>query len=233
MKAKLRGLLVAGTVSMMLAQTVVAEEVNVDPWEGFNRAMFSFNDGLDTYALKPVSQGYKAVMPDMAETGVSNFFENLSDVGTLINNILQGKFSSASQDLARISFNTTFGLGGLIDVATPMGIDKHEEDFGQTFGYWGASSGPYLVLPLFGPATVRDGLGMIPDSLVDPVRYVDDNGARNALYVTRVIDNRAQLLEAEKLISGDKYTFIRDAYLQKRAFSIADGDGENYDEKNF
>lgn len=233
MKAKLRGLLVAGTVSMMLAQTVVAEEVNVDPWEGFNRAMFSFNDGLDTYALKPVSQGYKAVMPDMAETGVSNFFENLSDVGTLINNLLQGKFSSASQDLARISFNTTFGLGGLIDVATPMGIDKHEEDFGQTFGYWGASSGPYLVLPLFGPATVRDGLGMIPDSLVDPVRYVDDNGARNALYVTRVIDNRAQLLEAEKLISGDKYTFIRDAYLQKRAFSIADGDGENYDEKNF
>ena len=233
MKAKLRGLLVAGTVSMMLAQTVVAEEVNVDPWEGFNRAMFSFNDGLDTYALKPVTQGYKAVMPDMAETGVSNFFENLSDVGTLINNLLQGKFNSASQDLARISFNTTFGLGGLIDVATPMGIDKHEEDFGQTFGYWGASSGPYLVLPLFGPATVRDGLGMIPDSLVDPVRYVDDNGARNALYVTRVIDNRAQLLEAEKLISGDKYTFIRDAYLQKRAFSIADGDGENYDEKNF
>lgn len=233
MKAKLRGLLVAGTVSMMLAQTVVAEEVNVDPWEGFNRAMFSFNDGLDTYALKPVTQGYKAVMPDMAETGVSNFFENLSDVGTLINNLLQGKFSSASQDLARISFNTTFGLGGLIDVATPMGIDKHEEDFGQTFGYWGANSGPYLVLPLFGPATVRDGLGMIPDSLVDPVRYVDDNGARNALYVTRVIDNRAQLLEVEKLISGDKYTFIRDAYLQKRAFSIADGDGENYDEKNF
>ena len=233
MKAKLRGLLVAGTVSMMLAQTVVAEEVNVDPWEGFNRAMFSFNDGLDTYALKPVTQGYKAVMPDMAETGVSNFFDNLSDVGTLINNLLQGKFSSAGQDIARISFNTTFGLGGLIDVATPMGIDKHEEDFGQTFGYWGASSGPYLVLPLFGPATVRDGLGMIPDSLVDPVRYVDDNGARNALYVTRVIDNRAQLLEAEKLISGDKYTFIRDAYLQKRAFSIADGDGENYDEKNF
>lgn len=233
MKAKLRGLLVAGTVSMMLAQTVVAEEVNVDPWEGFNRAMFSFNDGLDTYALKPVTQGYKAVMPDMAETGVSNFFDNLSDVGTLINNLLQGKFSSAGQDIARISFNTTFGLGGLIDVATPMGIDKHEEDFGQTFGYWGASSGPYLVLPLFGPATVRDGLGMIPDSLVDPVRYVDDNGARNALYVTRVIDNRAQLLEAEKLISGDKYTFIRDAYLQKRAFSIVDGDGENYDEKNF
>lgn len=233
MKSKLCGLLVAGTVSMMLAQPVVADEVNVDPWEGFNRAMFSFNDGLDTYALKPVSQGYKAVMPDMAEKGVSNFFENLADVGTMINNLLQGKFENAGQDLARISFNSTFGLAGLIDVASPMGIEKHEEDFGQTFATWGADSGPYLVLPFFGPATVRDGLGMIPDSLVDPVRHVDDNGARNALYVTRVIDQRAQLLESEKLISGDKYTFIRDAYLQKRAFDIADGDGENYDESNF
>jgi phospholipid-binding lipoprotein MlaA len=114
-----------------------------------------------------------------------------------------------------------------------MGIEKHDEDFGQTFGYWGVDSGPYLVLPFFGPATVRDGIGMVPDFLVDPVRQLDDNGARNALYVTRIIDGRAQLLEAEKLISGDKYTFIRDAYLQKRAFSIVDGDGENYDESNF
>ena len=233
MKAKLRSLLVAGVVSVMLTQPAVAADVDVDPWEGFNRAMFSFNDGLDTYALKPVSQGYKAVMPDIAETGVNNFFENLADVGTLLNNLLQGKFSNATEDFARIAFNSTFGLAGLIDVATPMGIEKHDEDFGQTFGYWGVDSGPYLVLPFFGPATVRDGIGMVPDFLVDPVRQLDDNGARNALYVTRIIDGRAQLLEAEKLISGDKYTFIRDAYLQKRAFSIVDGDGENYDESNF
>jgi phospholipid-binding lipoprotein MlaA len=172
-------------------------------------------------------------MPDIAETGVNNFFENLADVGTLLNNLLQGKFSNATEDFARIAFNSTFGLAGLIDVATPMGIEKHDEDFGQTFGYWGVDSGPYLVLPFFGPATVRDGIGMVPDFLVDPVRQLDDNGARNALYVTRIIDGRAQLLEAEKLISGDKYTFIRDAYLQKRAFSIVDGDGENYDESNF
>lgn len=233
MKAKLRSLLVAGVVSVMLTQPAVAADVDVDPWEGFNRAMFSFNDGLDTYALKPVSQGYKAVMPDIAETGVNNFFENLADVGTLLNNLLQGKFSNATEDFARIAFNSTFGLAGLIDVATPMGIEKHDEDFGQTFGYWGVDSGPYLVLPFFGSATVRDGIGMVPDFLVDPVRQLDDNGARNALYVTRIIDGRAQLLEAEKLISGDKYTFIRDAYLQKRAFSIVDGDGENYDESNF
>jgi phospholipid-binding lipoprotein MlaA len=233
MKAKLRSLLVAGAVSVMLTQPAVAADVDVDPWEGFNRAMFSFNDGLDTYALKPVSQGYKAVMPDIAETGVNNFFENLADVGTLLNNLLQGKFSNATEDFARIAFNSTFGLAGLIDVATPMGIEKHDEDFGQTFGYWGVDSGPYLVLPFFGPATVRDGIGMVPDFLVDPVRQLDDNGARNALYVTRIIDGRAQLLEAEKLISGDKYTFIRDAYLQKRAFSIADGDAEDYDDSNF
>ncbi len=233
MKAKLRSLLVAGAVSIMLSQPSVAADVEVDPWEGFNRTMFSFNDGLDTYALKPVSQGYKAIMPDIAETGVSNFFGNLADVGTLLNNLLQGKFSNATQDFARIAFNSTFGLAGLIDVATPMGIEKHDEDFGQTFGYWGVESGPYLVLPFFGPTTVRDGIGRVPDYLVDPVRQLDDNGARNALYVTRIIDDRAQLLEAEKLISGDKYTFVRDAYLQKRAFSIVDGDGENYDESNF
>jgi len=233
MKAKLRSLLVAGAVSIMLSQPSVAADVEVDPWEGFNRAMFSFNDGLDTYALKPVSQGYKAIMPDIAETGVSNFFGNLSDVGTLLNNLLQGKFSNATQDFARIAFNSTFGLAGLIDVATPMGIEKHDEDFGQTFGYWGVESGPYLVLPFFGPTTVRDGIGRVPDYLVDPVRQLDDNGARNAMYATRIINDRAELLEAEKLISGDKYTFIRDAYLQKRAFSIVDGDGENYDESNF
>lgn len=233
MKAKMRSLFVAGAVSVMLAQPVIAEEVSVDPWEGFNRVMFGFNDRLDTYALKPVSQGYKAVMPDMAETGVSNFFDNLSDVGTLLNNLLQGKFHSAGQDLARVTFNSTLGLAGLIDVATPMGIEKHDEDFGQTFGYWGVESGPYLVLPFFGPSTVRDGIGKVPDSLVDPVYHVSDNGDRNALYITRIVDGRTRLLESEKLISGDKYTFIRDAYLQKRAFSIADGDAENYDDSNF
>lgn len=233
MITKFRGLVVAGAVSLALSQPVMAENVEVDPWEGFNRAMFNFNDGLDTYALKPVTKGYKAVMPDMAEEGVHNFFENLADIGTLINNLLQGKFESAGKDFARVSFNSTFGLAGFIDVASPMGIEKHEEDFGQTFGYWGASSGPYVVLPFFGPTTVRDGIGMYPDTLVDPVYHLDDTGARNALYLTRVIDTRAQLLESEKLISGDKYTFIRDAYLQKREFDIADGDVENYDESNF
>ncbi|WP_286239210.1 MlaA family lipoprotein [Neptuniibacter halophilus] len=231
MKSKLRNLLLTGALSAALIQPAVAEDV--DPWEGFNRTMFSFNDGLDTYALKPLAKGYKAVMPEPAEKGVNNFFENLADIGTMINNLLQGKFNDAGQDLGRVAFNTTFGLAGLIDVATPMGIPKHDEDFGQTFGYWGMESGPYLVLPFFGPSSVRDGIGLIPDTYTDPVYHVGENGDRNALYVVRVIDKRAQLLESEKLISGDKYTFIRDAYLQKRAYEIADGNIENYDDSNF
>ena len=235
MKTGLRGLLLTGVVAVSLAQPVYAEKVaaDVDPWQGFNRAMFSFNDTLDTYALKPVAQGYKAVMPDIAEAGVSNFFDNLADVGTMFNNLLQGKFENAMQDLARVSFNSTFGLAGLIDVATPMGIEKHDEDFGQTLGYWGVNSGPYVVLPFFGPTTVRDGIAKYPDALLDPVYHLDDNGARNAVYLTRVIDSRARLLASEKLISGDKYTFIRDAYLQKREFAINDGRAENYDDSNF
>ncbi len=231
MNSKLYSLFLAGLFSVALTQQAVAEDI--DPWEGFNRAMFSFNDGLDTYALKPLAKGYKAVMPDPAEKGVNNFFENLADVGTMINNLLQGKFDAAGQDLGRIAFNTTFGLAGFIDVATPMGLPKHDEDFGQTFGYWGMDSGPYVVLPFWGPSTVRDGIGLIPDLYADPVYYVDDNGDRNALIALWVLNKRSQLLESEKLISGDKYIFIRDAYLQKRAYEIADGKIESYDDSNF
>lgn len=233
MNTKIKGFLVAGVMAAALSQNAVAQENEVDPWEGFNRAMFSFNDTLDTIALKPLTKGYKAVMPDAAEKGVSNFFDNLADVGTMINNLLQGKFENAVNDLARVSFNSTFGLAGVIDVATPMGIEKNNEDFGQTLGHWGVESGPYLVLPFFGPSSVRDGIGKIPDSMVDPVAHLDDTGARNALYLTRVIDTRSRLLDAEKLISGDKYTFIRDAYLQKREFDVLDGNLENYDDSNF
>lgn len=233
MNKKIKGFLAAGIMSAVMSQNAVAQENDVDPWEGFNRAMFSFNDTLDTIALKPLTKGYKAIMPDAAEKGVSNFFDNLADVGTMINNLLQGKFENAVNDLARVSFNSTFGLAGVIDVATPMGIEKNNEDFGQTLGHWGVESGPYLVLPFFGPSSVRDGIGKIPDSMVDPVAHLDDTGARNALYLTRVIDTRSRLLDAEKLISGDKYTFIRDAYLQKREFDVLDGNLENYDDSNF
>lgn len=210
---------------LMFSHHALAQDAEVkDPWEGYNRAMFSFNDALDRAILKPVTQGYRFVMPDFAEKGVHNFFENLSDVVTMFNNLLQGKPGEATQDFARVVFNTTVGIGGVFDVATVMGIPKHDEDFGQTLGVWGVESGPYLVLPLLGPSTVRDGLGKVPDMMVDPVTHVDDNQAELGLRVLRLIDTRAQLLEAEKVIAGDRYGFIRDAYLQRRQFEVNDGE---------
>jgi len=206
---------------------------DIDPWEGFNRAMFSFNDTLDRYALKPAARGYKAITPNIIETGVSNFFGNLSDVGSTLNNLLQLKGNAAGQGLARVVFNTTVGLGGIIDVATPMGLPQHSEDFGQTLGYWGVETGPYLVLPLLGPSNIRDGIGLIPDSMVDPVGEIDPIRTRNQLYGLRIIDTRASLLAAEQLLNGDRYTGMRDAYLQRREFLVNDGKVAAFDEDQF
>ncbi|RAU16740.1 VacJ family lipoprotein [Nitrincola tibetensis] len=205
-----------------------------DPWEGFNRAMFSFNETIDRAAIKPLAQGYKFVTPELAQTGVSNFFDNLKGMRNFANNLLQGKVHNAFEDVARFTFNTTFGLVGLIDVATPMGIAKHDEDFGQTLGYWGMPSGPYVVLPFMGPSSVRDTVGMVPDWYLNPIVYIDDRATRNSLQALRLIDTRARLLEAERMISGDRYSFIRDSYLQRREFLVRDGDVRvSFDETDF
>lgn len=219
----LRSGLVATGLSMALMAAPVMAETEQDPWEGFNRSMFTFNETLDQYAVKPLAQGYRYVTPDIAEKGVSNFFDNIGDVGNLANNLFQLKFEAAGKSFARLAFNSTFGLAGLIDVATPMGIAAHEEDFGQTLGYWGVGSGPYLVLPFFGPSTVRDGLAKPVDWVLDPVGEVDHVPTRNSLYGLRLVDTRARLLKAEQIISGDKYAFMRDAYLQRREYQINDG----------
>ena len=230
----LKKVVITLSVALSLSATMVHAQSENDPWEGFNRAVFNFNEGLDRAVLKPVTQGYRYVTPQIAQTGVNNFFENLKDVRTMFNNLFQGKVHNALEDFSRITFNTTFGLGGLIDVATPMGIAKNNEDFGQTLGYWGVSSGPYVVLPLFGPSTVRDTVGMVPDWYLDPLYYVDDNSTRVPLRVLRVIDTRSQLLDAERIISGDRYSFIRDAYLQRREFLINDGEmNVTFDESDF
>lgn len=231
MRKRFVAVLVSGL--MLTSPAVLADGHEIDPWEGYNRVMFGFNEGLDKYALKPITLGYKAITPDLVETGVSNFFDNISDVGSLLNNVLQTKFEAAGEDLARVSFNSTFGLGGVLDVATPMGIEEHNEDFGQTLGYWGMSSGPYLVLPLFGPSNVRDTGGLIVDTITSPISNIEDDSARYAVTGLQAIDTRSGLLEAEKLITGDRYTFIRDAYLQRREFSINDGQSEDYDDENF
>ena len=196
-----------------------------DPWEGFNRAMFTFNDTLDGYVLKPVAKGYKAVTPDFAEKGVSNFFGNLLEIRNVLNDVLQWKWGQAGNDSGRFLINTTLGIGGLFDVAKHMKLPKSEgEDFGQTLAVWGLGSGPYLVLPFLGPSSVRDGAGLPLDWSADPISYIDHVPTRNSTRAFKFVVDRADLLTAEEFISGDRYIFIREAYLQRRNYLINDGE---------
>lgn len=213
--------LCAGLLCLPVLAQAASED---DPWESFNRPIFTFNDTLDTYALKPLAQGYQAITPQFLEDGIHNMFGNVGDVGNLANNLLQGKIEAAGIDTSRVLFNTTFGLLGFFDVATKMELRKSDEDFGQTLGAWGVSSGPYVVLPLLGPSSGRDAIAKIPDSLLEPYPYINDVPARNVTRGVNVVDTRASLLSAEKLISGDKYVFIRNAYLQNREFKVTDGE---------
>jgi len=197
-----------------------------DPIEGFNRAMYAFNEGLDTVLIKPVAQGYDAVLPMPVRTGVTNFFGNIADFFIGVNNLLQGKPDQAVSDLGRVLVNSTFGILGLFDVATEAGLEKHEEDFGQTFGRWGIGDGAYVVIPVFGPRTLRDTAGLVLDVAVDPVANVSNVPTRNSLTALRLIDNRADLLPADKVIEEaalDKYAYVRDGYLQRRRNLVHDG----------
>jgi phospholipid-binding lipoprotein MlaA len=198
-----------------------------DPWESVNRPIFKFNDVIDTYALKPVAQGYQFITPQFLEDGIHNMFRNVGDVTNLVNDILQVKPVAAGTDTARIIFNTTFGLLGFFDVGTKMGLHRNDEDFGQTLGYWGVGSGPYVMLPLLGPSTVRDAPSKLVDSYTGPYPYIDDVSVRNTVFGLNIVDTRASLLSSEKLITGDKYIFIRNAYLQNREFKVKDGQVED------
>ena len=196
-----------------------------DPFEGFNRSMYSFNDTLDRAILKPVAKGYKAVVPAPGQKMVHNFFSNIDDVFVTGNDLLQLKGKKAAADFTRVWVNTIFGLFGLFDVA--HNLEKNNEDFGQTLGYWGVSSGPYLVLPFLGPSSIRDGTGVAVDSYFGVIENLDDVAVRNTLYATSKIDLRVQLLDTEKIIEGttmDRYSFIRDAYLMHRQSLVYDGD---------
>lgn len=206
---------------------IAAQAAEDDPWESINRPIFKFNDVLDTYALKPLAQGYQFITPSFLEDGIHNIFRNIGDVRNLANDVLQAKPRAAGVDTARLIFNTTFGLLGFFDVGTKMGLQRNDEDFGQTLGYWGVPSGPYVMLPFFGPSTVRDAPSLYVDSYTDPYRYMDHIPTRNMAIGVDVIDTRASLLSAEKLINGDKYTFIRNAYLQNREFRVKDGQVED------
>ena len=195
-----------------------------DPWEGMNRRIQAFNDTADRWVLKPVAKGYVNVTPRLVRTGISNFFINLMYPLVVVNQFLQGKFAEGASDTGRFVMNTTLGIGGLFDPASGAHLPLHDEDFGQTFARWGVGSGPYLVLPFLGPSTVRDGVGSAVSFAVQPTRYlIEDDNTRYALTALNLIQVRAGLLDAEQLISGDRYLFFRDAFLQRRQYMIQDG----------
>ncbi|MED5598753.1 MlaA family lipoprotein [Janthinobacterium sp. P210006] len=234
---KSRGSLARIGLALAIAASVSACATGTnprDPLEGYNRAMFKFNDTVDQVALKPAATAYKTVTPSFVQTGVGNFFGNLSDVWSAVNNLLQGKGEAGLQDVVRVSMNSTFGILGLIDIASQAGIPKHNEDFGQTLGWYGVQPGPYLMLPLLGPSTVRDTVALPLDITGDPWRYKDPVSVRNIGTVTRVVDKRAALLDATNLMEAaalDRYEFIRDGFLQARESKVFDGDTSRRDRK--
>lgn len=197
-----------------------------DPFEPVNRAIYTFNDAVDTAIIRPLAEGYRAVLPSFVRTGISNFFSNINDVLIALNNLLQGKIGAAVSDVGRLMINTTIGLGGLVDVASMAGMEKHNEDFGQTLGYWGIGDGPYLVIPFLGPSNLRDAVGRAVDGKGDPIGFMNDIPWRNSLWGSRTVNQRAELLDTSKILetaSLDPYEFLRDGYLQRRRNLIYDG----------
>ena len=206
----------------------------LDPWENWNRKVFSFNEGLDQYFLKPVATAYTKVLPQFVRRGVTNFFSNAADAWSAINNVLQGKPEPALQDVVRVTTNTVFGIFGILDIASEFGLEHHYEDFGQTLGRWGFGAGAYVVWPLLGPSSVRDSAALPLDrSFASPAEYIKDGRWQGGITVLQVINTRANLLGASKLLDDialDKYGFIRDAYLQRRRSLVFDGDAPDLPE---
>lgn len=202
---------------------VTQAEAETDPFEGINRPLFVFNDTVDQYLLRPAARGYRWVMPDPAEQGVSNFFSNLRDANAAVNSVLQGRPSSAARSGGRFLLNSTIGILGLFDVASRMGLDRYRTDFGHTLAVWGMPQGPYLMVPLLGPRTVRSGTGMIFDGFTSVENTIDDVRLRNSMRGLELVNTRARLLKADDLITGDRYIFVRDAYLQSRRALVSDG----------
>ncbi len=200
-----------------------------DPFEPYNRTVTDFNDGVDRAVLKPAADAYRVVVPSPVRTGVSNFFANLGDMWSFVNNVLQFRGSEAMDSLVRFNVNTVFGLGGVLDIASEMGIPRRKTDFGLTLGRWGVPTGPYLVLPLLGPSTVRDTAALPIDVQGNPLRDVDPVSARNQLYVLRVVDKRASLLAAGNVLETaalDKYSFTRDVFLRVRSLEATPDQGD-------
>ncbi|MFM0058268.1 VacJ family lipoprotein [Paraburkholderia phytofirmans] len=216
----------AVAAALLAGCTTVQTPTPGDPLEGLNRTIFTVNDKLDQYALKPVAKGYVFITPQPVRDSVTNFFSNIGDVYIAANNLLQLKITDGVEDIMRIVINTVFGVGGLFDVATLAKLPKHDNDLGLTLGHYGVPAGPYLVLPLFGPSTVRDAVGSIGNYYVNPLSYIHPDGLSWALYGLNIVNTRANLLNAGDVLEGaalDKYSFVRSAYLQRRQYLLSDG----------
>jgi len=208
---------------LLVAGGCASADKTYDPLEPVNRQVQKFNDTVDTYALKPVARGYGYVFPEFFRVALRNAFDNISYPTVFINQFLQGKWETGFADMTRFVCNSTVGIAGLIDVATEMGLPAHDEDFGQTFAVWGMSGGPYLVLPIMGPLTLRDGIGLGAGWFTYLPNYIDDDDVYWSIVAARTVVARERLLQKEKMITGDRYLFIRDAYLQRRNHLIEDG----------
>lgn len=213
----------------------VRTRVDSDPWETVNRGVFALNRGLDRVTMRPIARGYDKVTPGFVRRGVGNFFDNLLTPLTIVNQLLQGKGRAALSDTGRLLINTTVGVGGLFDPASAAGLEKHDEDFGQTLAVWGVPDGPFVMLPLFGPRTVRDALTLPLDLLADPMAHYENSSVRDKLWAVRTVHIRAGLLPAESLIedSYDPYVTVRESWFQNRNYRIYDGDPPEVEEDLF
>jgi len=194
-----------------------------DPWQATNQHIFRFNDYFDQLLVKPVARTYTLFIPRVARQGVGNFFSNIDDINVFVNNLLQLKLGEAASDSGRFLINSTIGAAGIFDFATGFGLAKHEEDFGQTLGRWGVGSGPYVILPVFGASNLRDSFGLVLDTMFNPIQYHEDQSLKFSMFLLRETDSRAGLLALDDLITGDRYLFVREAYIQRREFLVSDG----------
>lgn len=226
MAGRFRVLMLSLMIALVSAPAWAQDDL--DPWEDFNRKVFAFNETADRYVLRPVASGYRFVTPRVVRRGVTNVFNNIKDVPSAFNGLLQGKPGSAGRDLGRFLINSTVGVAGLWDAAHYMGLESRgREDFGQTLAVWGFSDGPYLMLPFLGPSTLRDTVGLPVDWATDPLLYIDDTWTRYGVVAFYNINRRSELIELEEHIIGDRYVFFRDAYLQHREYLIHDGEVED------
>jgi len=213
--------------SFCLSSGALYAEANVDSWESMNRKTHKFNDRIDRWVLKPIAKTYDRVLPDLAKRGVRNIFRNIGTPAVALNQLLQGKPRDCVGDVSRFLLNSTIGIGGIFDVASSVGLEHHQEDFGQTFSVWGIRNGPYLVIPFRGPSSTTHAVGMVLDAFINPLRLITPASARYATLSLYYVDVRAQLLTAEAFLSGDEYLFLRDAYLQRHEFLVLDGEIED------